>query len=173
MGIVTLRSMTREDFPRLGSWLARPHVQRWWKETGAPDEVERKYGPHIDGADPTRMFVAEVDGVPIGMLQTYWVDDYPEHAESVGLPGAVGVDLFIGEPDYLGRGYGPAMLRAFLSTVVPGFYSGATGAVADPSASNGTSIRAFEKAGFRKGRIVEGEDGLEQLMVLEFGDIRR
>ena len=157
--------MTREDFPLLGSWLARPHVQKWWKETGELEEVERKYGPHIDGTDPTLLFLAEVGGAPIGMLQSYWVDDYPGHAESVGLPGAAGVDLFIGELAYLGRGNGPAMLRAFVERILPVWYPGATGVVADRGITNLASIRAFEKAGFRRGEIVDGEDGLEQLMI--------
>jgi RimJ/RimL family protein N-acetyltransferase len=80
---------------------------------------------------------------------------------------AVGVDLLIGEPDYIGRGLGPEMLRTFIREVLPFHYPTAVTVVADPVLENSASIRAFEKASFVRGQIVPAEDGgLEQLMIL-------
>ena len=107
------------------------------------------------------------DEQPVGMIQTYRVGDHPEWGELIGAePEAAGVDLFVGEPDAVGRGLGPAILREFARAVV---FAGpeTTAAVATVEEANRRSWRAFEKAGFRHVRDVE-EDGLpHRLMRLE------
>ena len=73
-------------------------------------------------------------------------------------PGVAGVDLFVGEPELIGRGVGPRILAEFVREVV--FADPATHAVvATVEEPNRRSWRAFEKAGFRHVRDVE-EDGL-------------
>ena len=56
-GPVALRSLARTDFPLLGTWLAAPHVARWWSDPGDPASLEARYGPTVDGDDPTEVFV--------------------------------------------------------------------------------------------------------------------
>jgi RimJ/RimL family protein N-acetyltransferase len=62
--------------------------------------------------------------------------------------GGAGVDLFIGEPEHVGRGVGAEALRRFVDEVVFG-REGARFCIADPHPENRASVRAFEKAGFR------------------------
>ena len=164
---IRFRPLVRGDFPLFIRWLGAPHVSRWWKEPATVEHVESKYGPGADGKDKTAMFIVESDETPVGFIQSYKVDDYPEHAASVRLPGSIGVDLFIGEKDYVGKGYGSALLKAFISDVVPRKYPDARQVVADPSIKNLASIHAFEKAGFHKGSITNDDDGLEQLMIAD------
>lgn len=110
--MITFRNLTSADFPMVARWLAEPHVARWWRHDPTVDEVAYM------ASDPqTAIFIAMVDrgqtppqpspyqgeGATIGLVQSYLVDDYPDHAESVDMPGAVGIDLFIGEPSYVGR----------------------------------------------------------------------
>ena len=108
-----------------------------------------------------------VDGRPAGVIQTYLVADHPEWDELVRVgPDAAGVDLFIGEPDLVGRGVGPEVLTAFVQEVVFARPE-TTAAVATVEEGNRRSWRAFEKAGFRHVRDVE-EDGLpHRLMRLD------
>lgn len=165
---LTLRPMTRDDFPILARWLATPHVRRWWKSSETPDYLESHYGPSLDRIDPARHFIVLAGDLPIGMLQSFLVDDYPAHAARIQHHQVVGIDLLIGEPDYIGRGLGPEMLRTFIRDILPLHYPTATGIVSDPAVENSASIRAFEKAGFTRGQIVQGEDGgMEQLMVIQ------
>jgi aminoglycoside 6'-N-acetyltransferase len=107
------------------------------------------------------------NGRSVGLIQTYRVADHSEWGDLVGAePEAAGVDLFVGEPDAVGRGLGPEVLRAFARTVV---FSGpeTTAVVATVEEANHRSWRAFEKAGFRHVRDVK-EDGLpHRLMRLE------
>jgi aminoglycoside 6'-N-acetyltransferase len=81
-------------------------------------------------------------------------------------PDAAGVDLFVGEPDAVGRGLGAEILREFVRAIVFDRPE-TTAAIATVEEANRRSCRAFEKAGFRHLRDVE-EDGLpHRLMRLE------
>jgi len=136
-------------------WLQREHVRRWWRDARTPEVVEEHYGPAIDGAEPTKMFVIEIDGAPVGSIQTYLVSDYPEWEATVQVgEGVVGVDLLIGEEELTGQGLGPEILATFAREVAT-----APSVIATVEEGNRRSWRAFEKAGFRHVRDVE-EDGL-------------
>ena len=77
-------------------------------------------------------------------------------------PSTRGIDLFIGEPSMIGRGHGPALIRRFVDDRLQ---SGALRIVTDPDPANHRAIRAYEKAGFRRDRLVETPDGSALLMV--------
>jgi aminoglycoside 6'-N-acetyltransferase len=127
-------------------------VKQWFDDvpTAAyPDDTIDEYRAAIRGEDPTDMYVTGLEGRPIGVLQSYRIDDHPEYAAQLALGRpAVGIDLFIGEPDLIGRGHGPALIRAFLRDVAFPRY-GVDLCVIGPTASNVAAIRAYEKAGFR------------------------
>lgn len=80
------------------------------------------------------------------------------------MPSA-GIDLFIGEPDLIGKGLGPAAIRAFLRDVVFARYDVAE-CVIGPSVRNLSAIRAYEKAGFvfLRDVVVPDEPDPEHLM---------
>ena len=79
---VRFRPLERSDFPLLERWLRQPHVHRWWRE--APDlaGLEDKYGPRIDGAEPTHVFIIEERGRPVGWIQWYRWRDYATRVRS-------------------------------------------------------------------------------------------
>jgi aminoglycoside 6'-N-acetyltransferase len=154
--VIEFRPIEPEDVVRLAEWLDREHVKRWWRDERAEDYL-----------DPNEQYVIEVDARPVGMIQTYRVDDYPGWKEVVGDdPGLAGLDLLIGEEDLVGRGLGPRVIEQFARQVV--FADLRTAAVvATVEEPNRRSWRAFEKAGFRHVRNVV-EDGLpHRLMRLD------
>jgi aminoglycoside 6'-N-acetyltransferase len=157
--------LTAADLPLVEEWLCRDHVARWWRDDVGGSIAE--YRRALEGREPTEHFLIEVDGRPVGMIQTYLVSDYPEWEEVVQVgAGVAGVDLMIGEADQIGSGLGPEVLAQFARDVV--FRQPATHAVvAAAEDANRRSWRAFEKAGFRYVRDVE-EDGLpHRLMRLD------
>jgi aminoglycoside 6'-N-acetyltransferase len=163
----SFRPLSRQDLPLFVGWLTKPHVSQWWKEPKATlEEVEKEYSASIDGNDPTVVYVIQYKDRPIGIIQSYLVSDYPEHAKSIQLDKSVGIDLFIGEEDCIGKGYGTEVLRQFVRRIVRDHYKDAEYVVVDPEIGNLPSIKAFEKAGFQKGRVVSGEYGPEQLLLL-------
>ena len=152
-------------------------MRRWYDDVPAaryPDDTLGDYRAAMRGEDPTDLYVIRLDGRPIGVLQSYRIDDHPEYASQVALgQPAIGIDLFIGEPELTGRGHGPALIRAFLRDVAFPRYA-VDLCVIGPTASNVAAIRAYEKAGFRFLKTYLEPDSREQehyLMELTRADL--
>lgn len=166
---VGFRPLRRDDLGLMHEWLRREHVRLWWDEHASYEDVAEHYLPAIEGRRPVDLYLILLDDRPVGFIQAYLVADHPDFAALVGLAaGVAGVDLFVGEEELTGKGLGSEVLRAFVRDVV--FAELATTAcIADPDVRNEASIRAFEKAGFRRvGEFFDPKDGeLHALVRLE------
>lgn len=156
---VTFRPLTREDLPLLAGWLAEPLVARWWHHDYSAEAVERQFGPSIDGADVTELFVVTLDGRPVGLIQRYPIAAYPEYVEELDpvwpVPaGALSIDYLIGEPAARGRGVGADLIAALVAQSWAAFPA-ARDVVVPVSLGNPASWRSLERAGFV--RVAEGE----------------
>jgi aminoglycoside 6'-N-acetyltransferase len=146
------RPLARADFALLGSWLARPHVARWWNHESSLQAMEADFGAVIDRLDPADVFIVSRDTQPIGLLQRYRFADNPgyiaELAHLVDAPGAaLSIDYLIGEPTLLGRGFGSSMIRAAVDAIWRD-HADAPAVIVPVSAANVASWRALERAGF-------------------------
>ena len=163
--MIRFRPLEESDLPQVEAWLRAEHVAEWWRD---PLEIAvEKRRDALEGRREVDHYVILEDERPLGMIQTYRVGHHAEWGELIGAePEAAGVDLFVGEPDAVGRGLGPEILQEFARTIA--FARPETTAlVATVEEANRRSWRAFEKAGFRHVRDVE-EDGLpHRLMRLE------
>src|SRR5229473_3580079 len=151
------RPMTTADLPLIQHWLTLPHVREWW---GDPGEQYALVSGDLD--EPAMdQYIVSVAGSPFGYLQCY---DLTEWNSGFGTQpsGTRGIDLFIGEPMMIERGHGSALLRCFTDDRLG---RGAPRMVTDPDPANGRAIRAYQKAGFEKDRMVETPDGRALLMV--------
>ncbi|MEJ7839205.1 MAG: GNAT family N-acetyltransferase [Thermomicrobiales bacterium] len=148
-GSFTFRLLTMDDIPQMSIWLSDPDVAEWYGEGGTSIEhLTDQYSPKIQRLTPTLGYIAKVDGVDIGYIQAVPIDGYPDYSVQLQIePGAVGVDIFIGEAVYRGRGLGTTMLRAFTDEIVFGQLQ-ATVAVIGPDPQNVRAVRSYEKAGF-------------------------
>ncbi|HET7035499.1 MAG TPA: GNAT family N-acetyltransferase [Thermomicrobiaceae bacterium] len=155
--MIDFQPLGEDDLPRLHGWLGREHVARWWGEPPDMQKVRDEYLPMIRGEEATEGYLIRLDGRPIGFIQTYRVADWPSFWPEVDEMDAAGMDLLIGEPELIGQGHGPRIIRAFVETVVFA-RPGVRACWADPDARNRRSVRAFEKAGFRVMRDVWAED---------------
>jgi len=149
--------MTADDLPLIKRWLAAPHVSEWW---GDPDQ---QFGlVSGDLSEPAMdQFIVTAGERPFGYLQCYRLTDW-----NIGYgdqpDGTRGVDQFIGEPDMISCGHGSALTRQFTDGLLA---AGLPRVVTDPDPSNHRAVRAYEKAGFRRDRMVDTPDGLSLLMV--------
>jgi aminoglycoside 6'-N-acetyltransferase len=151
------RPMTSADLPKIRHWLAMPHVREWW---GDPSEQYALVSGDLD--EPAMdQFIVSASSNDFGYLQCYdltaWNSGFGEHP-----PGTRGIDLFIGEPDMIGRGHGSAFIRCFVDHRLK---NGAPCMVTDPDPLNIRAVRAYEKAGFKKTGMVDTPDGPALLMV--------
>jgi len=150
--VVALRPMVRGDLRDLVRWLGEEHVQRWYAADGepTPERVQTVYGPDLEGGTPTSLWIAEVNGRSVGMVQDYRIRDHPDYALLTPDPDAVGVDYLIGEPAWVGRGLGTRILWALL-VGLRGRYPDATTTFAAPDHRNIASLRVLAKLGFVEG----------------------
>jgi aminoglycoside 6'-N-acetyltransferase len=162
--VIEFEPLRNEHLALVREWLGRRHVREWWR-----DPIDEAIDKRLAGVEAgrTEQFLIVLDDVPVGMIQAYLVSDYPEWEAIVGAePGLIGLDLFIGEEDWVGRGLGPRVLDAFTRDVVF-VRPGTSACVATVEEANRRSWRAFEKAGFRHMRDVV-ENGLpHRLMRLD------
>lgn len=150
---VTLRPMTYDDLPLLTRWLAEPHVARWWlAEPRDLAAVTAKYGPSLDGTEPTELFVIADGDRPVGMIQRYRIADHDDWARVLAgiaeTEGAAGIDYLVGEPDAVGRGVGSAAIAAFVPMVLARY--AARSVVVAVQQDNRASWRALERTGFTR-----------------------
>lgn len=166
--VLTFRPLEADDLRLLWRWLNEPHVRETYGlgQTTTTSDVEREYGPLVSGTDPTRAYVIVVGTTPAGYLQAYRILDDPEYAREVGVADeSYGLDLFLGDPRLIGRGIGPRAIRQFADEVLFG-QTDAVAIVCDPPSSNRRSVRALEKAGFRRWRsVVPGRPGCGDLLM--------
>ena len=151
------RSFVDADASMVERWLKSPEVVRWW---GDPAEQFALLKEDLD--DPLmRQWIVEHCQRPFAYAQAYeahaWQQVHLRH-----LPGgAQVVDLFIGEPDMLGRGHGSAFLRLLAGKLIR---EGAPLIAIDPIADNFRARRAFAPAGFVEEAVVQAKQGMVVLM---------
>ena len=153
--------MTAEDLPVVKRWLASPHVQEWWGEP--EDEFGLVTGDLTEAA--MDQYIVVKDNRPFAYLQCYdltaWNSGFGPQPR-----GTRGIDQFIGEPDMVDRGHGSAFIRTFTDGVLA---AGTPRLVTDPDPVNARAVRAYEKAGFHRDRMVDTPNGPALLMVRNAG----
>lgn len=166
---IAFRPLAPDDLQQVFLWLIRPHVARGYAP--APSsfmEVVAKYGPRTVAGNVVKSFIAVVDGRDAGYIQSYDVAAFPEYAALLGCaPGTSSIDLFIGEPDFLHRGVGTRIIDRFVNEIVLASPD-VRACVGGPVEGNLASVRAFEKAGFRRWKVVrDGDKPAERVMLRE------
>jgi aminoglycoside 6'-N-acetyltransferase len=125
----------------------------WWQEGFDTQAIEERYGPVVDGRDPTECFIVQRDGCPFGFIQRYRLIDNPDWMTSLAVAGtpddAAGIDFFIGVETLIGAGLGPEMIKGFVGATWLR-YPQIGAIVVNVSPQNRRSWRALEKAGFER-----------------------
>lgn len=147
---ITLRLATLDDVPAFDRWDREPHViaatsddqdaAKAFGDAYWPDEIGL-YEPGV-----WEYWLAELDGRPIGAMQM--IDPHLEATHYWGdiEPNLRALDIWIGEPDCLGKGYGETMMRLAIERCFAD--SAVTGIVIDPLASNTRAHRFYQRLGF-------------------------
>jgi aminoglycoside 6'-N-acetyltransferase len=152
------RPLCTTDLPMVRRWLAMPHVAEWW---GDPDQQFELVSSDL--ADPAmEQFMVVTDGDPFGYLQCYDLRAWPTVAFGPQPNGTRGIDQFIGKPEMVDRGHGSGFIGSFVDQLLS---TGTPRVITDPDPENSRAIRAYEKAGFCRHRMVDTGDGPALLMV--------
>lgn len=140
-GAVRLRPATPADLDTLRAWDTQPHVIAADPNDDWNWQTELQRNP-----DWREQLVAELDGRAIGFVQI--IDPARENSHYWGAiePKLRAIDIWIGEPDCLGRGFGTQIMtlaieRSFANADV-------TAILVDPLATNTGAHRFYERLGF-------------------------
>lgn len=117
--MITLRTATLDDVPVLEHWDKQPHVIAC---SGDDDEGEW-HEELTDVPDWYECLIAALDGRPIGVVQIIDPDKEVTHYWGDCGPNLRAIDIWIGEAEDLGKGYGTdimslALKRCFLEPQV-------------------------------------------------------
>ena len=141
------------DYALIAKWLTDERVLNFYEGRSNPfslEKVREKFSPRALSEENVTPCIMEFECQPIGYLQFYPADvaeyEFEEHGKIYAL------DLFIGEPEYWGRGIGTTFVRLLLVYLFEQL--GADWVVIDPHVDNPRAVRSYEKAGFRKIKIL-------------------
>jgi len=144
----TFRKLTQTDWPLMLKWFKEPHVEQWWPTPGK-DELMEYFLEKIRSKN-TFGFIVFLNTIPIGYIQYYYLDRTKDEAGALwpALPDTtVGIDQFIGDPQYLHKGYGTAFIKQFI-TELHIIEPNITTIVLDTNPENKAALKCYEKVGF-------------------------
>jgi aminoglycoside 6'-N-acetyltransferase len=145
---VDFRLVAAEDFPLLWRWRMHPHVRRFYQKAPITlEELAAHLGPRITGEEATLCHLALHQGQAFAYLQCYRNADWPRWAALIGETAGVSIDLHIGEPEFLGRGFGRAMLGEYVRHVALPAYDESAAFIAHET-TNVAALRCSVAAGF-------------------------
>lgn len=147
---LTIRKATPADAPVLYAWDDKPHVQAAVSNSGTTSFEANWEEELADRVDGTEFFIAEVatqDGaVAIGALQV--IDPALEQSHYWGAVAANqrAIDIWIGETQYLGKGYGTQMMTFAIDYCFKPPY--VISILIDPLSNNTRAHDFYKKFGF-------------------------
>ena len=139
---LTLRKATLDDLGLLRGWDEKEHV----KQSGIDGEEWQWEKELARNPFWREQLVIEVDGQPIGFVQI--IDAKEEETRYWGdvEAGLLAIDIWIGEEDCLGKGYGTEAMRQALALCFVD--AGVKAVLIDPLETNLKAHRFYRKCGF-------------------------
>lgn len=121
------------DRKRIHAWLEQDYIREWIHGVGLKNTLEG-LETFFKGGSTDQHWIAYEGKVPFAYLMT-------------GLDGddAITLDLFICEPDFLGKGLSVPMIQEFLISQ----FSNIKTVFIDPEATNTRAVHVYQKAGFK------------------------
>jgi RimJ/RimL family protein N-acetyltransferase len=138
------------------------------------EQVRNQWMRRMERTERVNCYIVLLDMRPIAYIQWYPVSDF---AESMALvpesENVAGIDVFIGEAEWLYRGLGPVFMSKFLKDIVFAIPE-TQSCMVDPEPENTAAIRAYEKVGFKHSHTVwDAKYGVyAYIMFLRRDDIR-
>jgi len=120
--MISFRQLSLDDMPQMYIWHNTDFVKRWWKfaDYSTIEVVTNEYNHRLEG-NSERNYIITCNGVDIGYIQTCMTSAYPpyrEHLKSEELERSSCIDMFIGNKDYIHKGYGVTIIKEFLKKYI-------------------------------------------------------
>jgi len=154
--MISFRKMKKSDIEMVIKWIREDHVLEYWvsAQNVSDEMLYKKYNERLI-KDDIETFIISIKSTPIGLIQTYFMDSFnPYNILDIS---SKGIDLFIGEREFVNKGYGTRVIIEFLKLWVfsnPDIQY----ACIDPEVANERAIHVYKKVGFQIHHIGYDED---------------
>lgn len=173
---ITFQKLEESDLLLVFEWVHKPFVKQWFEHEALewPAFVERF---HTFMESPTIYNFIMYDAErPFGYIRYYAAFEWPDGFGNYEPDGTYGIALYIGEPDYIGKGFGTALLRQFILKIMSDqkvLGNQIVMFIIDPDVQNIAAIRTYQKVGFTFRRLVDDPYwGMQYLMYLDPKDFK-
>lgn len=163
---ITIRPMQDElfDYKLMTKWLSDPKVYEFVH--GKPKDLEwvkNKYSPRIQKKENINACFIEFKKQPIGYVQYFDIKKYEKDYVMQNTKDVWAIDIWIGEPDFWEKGIGSKTVKLLVDYIFKNHM--AKKIIIDPHTDNPRAIRAYEKAGFKKVRILKNHEDYKDTKV--------
>jgi len=145
MKSLVFKPLKESDIDMLYHWLCLPHVAQRWGGVPEYPKVLNKYLRYI-GSDYVFPFIIYDKDKAIGYIHYYFANRVGKGWWPNAKPGTVGIDIFIGETGYIGKGYGKKILEKFLKVISQD--QKIKKVIVDVAPDNARAKACYEKVGF-------------------------
>lgn len=110
----TFKPLTERDIVLLYAWSKQPILLKFWTFPTTRDAFNEKYRTKLADASQ-QAFMVYNDEEPFGYIQSYALPKNDPLRTTLNLQGNIyGIDQFIGNSAYWGKGQGPIFIKAFV-----------------------------------------------------------
>ncbi|MGB0455138.1 MAG: GNAT family N-acetyltransferase [Bacteriovoracaceae bacterium] len=155
------KELSEVDLHYIEKWITEPHVKLFWDDGKTWNELYEKYVLRIS-SNVIKQFIIYFNKTAIGYIQFYWASKVGDGWWKDFDDKVIGIDQYIGETSYLGKGHGARSIREFINYLKCRY--DISKIICDPSPHNEVAIRCYEKVGFKSTGEVETPDGKALLM---------
>lgn len=161
----TFKPLKEEDLVVLYAWSKQPILLKFWSFPVTRTAFNEKYLTKI--TDPAQQaFMVFQDEAPFGYIQSYALLQSDPLYAALELSGTIwGIDQFIGNSAYWGKGLGPVFIRKFVDKLFEE-HPTLEKLLVDPLSSNERAIKCYEKVGFSLYKTLERPEGPTAFMLL-------
>lgn len=144
-----MRLANLADLAILGHWNTLPHIQfaRGNNDFNQENEEDKWLGEQLKNPSQfVQIYIATLEDLPIGCVQI--IDPFFEESHYWGetAPNQKALDIWIGETDYLNKGFGTKMMNQALEICFANHLI--ANVLIDPLVVNVRAIKFYKKIGF-------------------------
>lgn len=171
---IRLMQDSEKDYELMAKWLADPKVLEFYEGRDNPHDlikVKEKYSVKILNNVNVFPCILELDNKPLGYIQFYELEKEQKIKFELSQNElSYGIDMFIGETSQWNKGLGSKYLILLVEWIFKN--KNLTQIIVDPRVENIRAIRAYEKVGFTKVKVIsnyetwEGRPSDNWLMIL-------
>ncbi|GAB2533359.1 GNAT family N-acetyltransferase [Gracilibacillus alcaliphilus] len=149
---ISIRRLQQQDDHLLAKWLSDPDVLAFYQGRDRPLDLVKVHDEFYSQENRIKRCIIEYQCQPIGYLQFYPLDEQERQVFQLEANAVYGMDQFIGEPAFWGKGIGQTFVRMMAAYLIN--HESAKKVVVDPQQSNLRAIRCYEKCGFVKIKVL-------------------